>query len=134
MTPVPTSLPSQRTQISTGATARFAAAAVLVVSAILSVDQLPQTSACWFKSATELPCPGCGLTRGFCSISHGELQAAWRYNPFSFVFYAAAVAVLIPRPRRGRSFIMREPYTRIAIAGLMMTLWIFGAWRILQSL
>jgi uncharacterized protein DUF2752 len=27
-----------------------------------------------------VPCPGCGLTRAFCFMSHGEFEAALRFN------------------------------------------------------
>jgi hypothetical protein len=44
---------------------------------------------CMFKNITGLPCPGCGLTHSFCSISKGDLQSAFGYNqlgPLLFLF------------------------------------------------
>ena len=32
-------------------------------------------------------CPACGLTRAVCAISHGELLAAYGYNPLSPALY-----------------------------------------------
>lgn len=54
---------------------------------------LPGT--CTFRRLTGVPCPGCGLTRSFISLGHGQLLAAWRYNPAGFVFFTL-VAFQIP--------------------------------------
>lgn len=35
---------------------------------------------CIFKSITDLPCPGCGLTRGFRSLFSGHIIKAESYN------------------------------------------------------
>ena len=40
---------------------------------------------CLFHSLTGLPCPGCGLTRAFSSLLHGQAQAAFAYHPFVFL-------------------------------------------------
>ncbi|HYX69022.1 MAG TPA: DUF2752 domain-containing protein [Terriglobales bacterium] len=40
---------------------------------------------CLFHSLTGLPCPGCGLTRAFSSLLHGQGAAAFTYHPFVFL-------------------------------------------------
>lgn len=45
------------------------------------VDLIP----CVFHSITDVPCPGCGMTRACLSITHGNLTDAWRYHPLAFV-------------------------------------------------
>ena len=66
-------------------------------------------SVCMFKNLTGLDCPGCGLSRAFICIAHGDMAAAWGYNPASWlVFFFVAVQipyriVQILRLRRGRS-------------------------------
>ena len=35
---------------------------------------------CIFKSITGIPCPGCGLTRGFRALFHGHILKAEQYN------------------------------------------------------
>lgn len=43
---------------------------------------------CPFKLITGLDCPGCGLTRAFCSILLGDFQAAVMYHPLSPLIFA----------------------------------------------
>jgi len=40
-----------------------------------------------------VPCPGCGLTRAFCFMSHGEFEAALQFNPLAPVaaLYVGAI-------------------------------------------
>ncbi|HEX8143368.1 MAG TPA: DUF2752 domain-containing protein [Pyrinomonadaceae bacterium] len=51
------------------------------------------TILCLFRALTGYPCPGCGMTRAFSAIAHGELWRAVRYNPFSPLLFLAGVAV-----------------------------------------
>ncbi len=48
------------------------------------------TPLCWFKLAFGLPCMGCGLTRAFSSLAHGQFDVALHYH-----FLAPAVFVWI---------------------------------------
>lgn len=105
------------------------------LSFCFSPETLPQLPLCPFHAATGLPCPGCGLTRAFCAISHGEFVRAWEFNPFGFVFYAGCLALpLWPVLRR------RRPDLEARITGsrwfgrapllLIAALCLFGAYRI----
>jgi hypothetical protein len=64
----------------------------LVVIPLL--DQ-PLPGVCTFKRLAGIGCPGCGLTRCFISVAHGDMAAAWAYNPAG-VFLFAATAFQIP--------------------------------------
>jgi hypothetical protein len=44
---------------------------------------------CIFKNLTNLPCPGCGLTRSCVYLAHGDLYDSLRMNPFGIIFFAA---------------------------------------------
>jgi hypothetical protein len=51
----------------------------------------PLPGMCTFRRFTGVDCPGCGLTRCFISMAHGDLAAAWRFNPAGILLFAAAV-------------------------------------------
>jgi hypothetical protein len=64
--------------------------AVFAVSAVWSPKDLPGFVLCPFRAVTGLPCPGCGMTRAFCSIGHGDFAGAFGFNVLApFVFLAA---------------------------------------------
>jgi hypothetical protein len=42
---------------------------------------------CENKLKFGIDCPTCGMTRGFCSISHLEFRKALKYNRLSFALY-----------------------------------------------
>ena len=50
-------------------------------------------SLCIFKNLTGVPCPGCGTTRGFCSIMQGNFKQAYEYNKFIFITFPLAVII-----------------------------------------
>ncbi len=66
---------------------------------------------CMFKKMTGMPCPSCGMSRAFCSISRRRIADAFGYNPLSVLLYPIIVAGTILPPlslahywwrRRGR--------------------------------
>ena len=52
---------------------------------------LPLPDICTSKRVLGFDCPGCGLTRAFIAISHGQFQRAWQFNPASFLVYLLIV-------------------------------------------
>jgi len=83
------------------------------------------------RRMTGINCPGCGLTRSFISLAHGDVRSSWLYNPAG-VFWFVAVALQIPyrsyqlwRIRRGRG---EFSFPRAAQA----TLLILGAATLIQ--
>lgn len=88
---------------------RALAAAVMAASFVFPLNGLG-VDLCPLHAASGLPCPGCGLSRGIASITQGDFARAWRMNPFSFLAWAAFVALVLvsvlPASRR-RQFIAR---------------------------
>lgn len=68
----------------------IAAAGAWVVYTFAPADNrwFPQ---CVFHQLTGLDCPGCGSTRALHALLHGDVAAAWRFNPILFVFAAVAL-------------------------------------------
>jgi hypothetical protein len=75
---------------------------------LLPVLGTPLPEMCLMKRLTNgFGCPGCGMTRCFISLGHGDWRAALSYNPAGLWFYAIVLfqipyrAVQIWRIRRG---------------------------------
>jgi hypothetical protein len=77
---------------------------------VLLAAALPSQGAgvpiCLFRYVTGLPCPGCGLTRSFSCILHGEFERGYDLHPFGYLllplFILAASTVFIPASFRSR--------------------------------
>jgi len=77
---------------------------------VLLAAALPSQGAgvpiCAFRYLTGLPCPGCGLTRSFSCILHGDFARGYDYHPFGFVllplFMMAAATLFLPASFRSR--------------------------------
>lgn len=98
---------------------------------------LPGTSVampelCSSKRILGLPCPGCGLTRAFISISHGQFRRAWEFNATSlfvypFVFVQIpwnAVQFWLIRKRGYGGTLPHVHFLPIAIAVILMLNWL----------
>lgn len=69
---------------------------VLIVSYVYAPYKQSGPVLCPLRLFSGLPCPGCGLTRAFCSITHGHLVAAVRFHAFSpLVFLGFLVAIIV---------------------------------------
>jgi Protein of unknown function (DUF2752) len=114
-----------------------AAAAILIGSAFAFVLSYfnPSTAGffpvCPFYSLTGLLCPGCGLTRGFHALFHGDVLGALHFNAlapvlFLLLAYFGASLVLIVFRGRGLSFKFLKPSV---IYGFFALLLIFAVVR-----
>lgn len=56
---------------------------------------------CPFFLLTGMQCPGCGSTRALHQLLHGNIEAAFRFNPMLFVLMAVALCA-VPAIVRGR--------------------------------
>lgn len=84
------------------------AAGVVLLSMVMQIrnsqevnvpfTQIPLPELCSFRRMTGMDCAGCGMTRCFISLGHGDLPAAWKYNPAGILLYAI---VLFQLPYRG---------------------------------
>lgn len=59
---------------------------------------------CFFRKVTQIPCPGCGMTRSVIALFHGDISLSLFYNPmtllaFLLIFFAFHKKFL-PLPKR----------------------------------
>lgn len=78
----------------------FASCLVIAFAALFNVHQhqsvhLPYwgrlPGICVWKNCFQLECPGCGLTRCFVAIAHGNWSDAWQFNPAGFLIFAVVL-------------------------------------------
>lgn len=77
------------------------ATVVLILAVVLGVEgesrvvlpwlDVPLPELCSMRSTVGIPCPGCGLTRCFVSLMHGDAAAAWHFNPAGLAIFAFVV-------------------------------------------
>lgn len=86
---------------------------------------------CPLYQATGLACPGCGLTRGFHALFHGDVLTALDYNamlPFYALFFAYLLASLLAVVVRGRGFSFK-PFAPKIIYGFVIVSLVFAVAR-----
>ena len=53
---------------------------------------VPLPELCSWHRLTGVNCPGCGLTRSFIALAHGDLRQAWAFNPAGLPLFAILLA------------------------------------------
>jgi hypothetical protein len=102
--------------------------AVFIVAALWNPADELRVTLCPFRALTHHPCPGCGMTRAFCALAHGELWRAIKLNPFSQLLFLAALvawaraAAAVFRVERLRSALDRLPRPTTFVSGAMLAL------------
>jgi hypothetical protein len=116
--------------------------AIIALSVVLSVRSetqvllpvlgTPLPDLCMFKRMTGLGCPGCGMTRSFISLGHGDLAMAFSYNPAGLWFYAIILfqipfrAAQLWRIRRGLPELRMFWLAQISLA--ILAILMVGQW------
>ncbi len=68
----------------------------LVIASLWPVSSVNAgPSMCVFMNATGLPCPGCGMTRSWVHLAHGDVGAAFSFNHFGPLLMLVAVAIVL---------------------------------------
>ncbi len=119
--------------------------AIIAASTVLTVREgehvtvpiinvtLPGT--CTFRRLTGHPCPGCGLTRSFISMGHGQLGAAWQYNPAGWLFFAVVLFQIpyrllqLRRIRLGQPehrFVRFDRWILVVLVSILLLHWVFA--------
>ncbi len=93
-------------------------------------------NSCAFRRLSGYDCPGCGLTRSFVSVAHGDWRNALRYNPAGPLWFGVMLAQIpyrgwqIRRLRGGKPAVAwRAANWLVWLAvGVLFVQWIFGMW------
>jgi hypothetical protein len=71
---------------------RWLALLAVGASTVLPLDGFG-VDLCSLHRMTGLPCPGCGLTRGFIALTHADFVTAAGANPFALVLFPLFVGL-----------------------------------------
>lgn len=91
---------------------------------IVPVLNQPLPPLCSSKILFDRECPGCGLTRCFISMAHGDFARAWLFNPAGVYFFLLVLAQIpyrtwqLSRLYRGKES-YRNPYLFVFLYVLM---------------
>jgi hypothetical protein len=90
--------------------------------------QIPLPELCSFRRMTGMDCAGCGMTRCFISLGHGDVPGAWNYNPAGVLLFGIVVfqipfrAWQLWRIRRGlpELFLSHYGYSGMVLFAVLM--------------
>lgn len=100
----------------------------------LRVHGLVLPKSCFSKAAFGVTCPGCGLSRSFTALAHGDLAGAlaWhRVGPALYLFFALQVPYRLWALRAGAVgvpawlFRLQRALGMVMIAALLLN-WVYG--------
>lgn len=107
--------------------------AMFVLSMVWRPADEPTFILCPFRSLTGLLCPGCGMTRAFCALGHGEIGRAIHFNALSpllylsllVVWFGAVASVLnLPKLRAAVMQLRPNPTLSVVILSLVLVWWV----------
>ena len=87
---------------------------------------------CILHLVTDVPCPGCGMTRACIALTHGHFADAWRYHPFSYLIIGLTIGSAFFPMWLKNAWTHCSSITRntIAVGGVVLCLstWIYKLW------
>ncbi len=96
---------------------------------VIPLLDVPMPELCTWNRFTGWDCPGCGLTRSFVCLGHGQLIRAFTFNPVGPILFLLMVAQIpyrsaqLVRIRLGKTpFALGKLGARLGIAVLVATL------------
>jgi hypothetical protein len=83
----------------------------LILPVPMTELRLSLIDTCWSRTVLGIPCPGCGLTRSFAAMAHGEFRSAFHFNPMGPILFILC-CLQIPY-RLGIYFFSGNPRSRL---------------------
>lgn len=122
--------PARRTRLWIGPAIIFGALAFVVFAERMGFAHGPP---CLLRQLTGLNCPGCGGTRAFFALSHGEIAKSIRFNPWTLILVTGLgiwgvkrlIRAVFPDSRLGRPLQLRASW----LWGLLVVIVAFGVLR-----
>ena len=127
-------------QVVGATTVALAGAAALGAACVFTpggVDSGPLL--CPFAMMTGLPCPGCGLTRGWVALMHGDVGSAFTFNAFGPVFLILTAVTVVTATvtlvrRRGAPLSRWRDLVLGPVGAVLLGVWLtYGVVRILDA-
>ena len=98
----------------------------------------PLPELCTFRRQLSMDCPGCGLTRSFIHLVHGDIASAWKLNwvgviifgytlaqpPLALLHWAGLQEQSGPAGNLARRLMVLNQYLLIGLAILLIARWI----------
>lgn len=87
---------------------------------------------CTSKRLWGIDCPGCGMTRSFIALAHGDVRRAWSYNPagvwlFAIMLFQVPYRLLqLQRLYGGRQELTLGWVTHVAL--IILAVGLLGQW------
>ena len=107
----------------------IAAAAMFVAAFFLPPHGMESGPKCLFKEVTEVPCLGCGMTRGVTCAAQGRIGDAVQYNAFALLLWPFIVVLAMGGfiPPLGRRMLQFVRDHRPAVSRVFWTVGILYA-------
>jgi hypothetical protein len=106
---------------------RILAALALVAAMVIPVGTVEHgPTMCPFRLVTGLPCPGCGLTRSWVYLMHGQLGQSLYYHPLGPISLIAALLFVLGVHKRFPAVWqwVQSPAVLKAIAAVWLIVWV----------
>lgn len=112
----------------------IALSGIILVSMVIQPFHEGEYTICVVKNLFGIPCPGCGLTRAFLFLGHGDIHGALRLNINSLLIFSAivflwlhaAVTIITGKEARVRLAKREEFFIIMAAAAVVISGWLYN--------
>lgn len=112
----------------------FLLSAILLLSMLIPPSYEGSLEICLFKNTFGIPCAGCGMTRAFLFLGHGNIYEAIKLNPNSLLSFSIIIllwfnkAVQILKKKEAKIYLThKEKILLYFLAGLtIVTVWVYN--------
>jgi len=100
---------------------------------VVPIINRPLPGTCTFHRLTGWNCPGCGLTRSFVSLAHGQLHRAFHFHALGVVLFALVVWQIpyrlwklrhVGRQHPARTFGILQKWAIVGLVVLLILHWL----------